>query len=121
MKQLRRVDGSARRAGVTLTELMVAIAIIAVLAGLTFAFLAVGQRAAERFEAQASASGVMSAKSTPPRIPPAGSQKVPNRYIVTFKPSVTDPHAEAARLAKTVPAHILSVYTHALHGCAVRI
>src|SRR6267143_1044017 len=120
MGTLRRTHRTGRRAGVTLTELLVVISIIATLAGLTFTVLAAAEQATARIEAQVASVTPKEGKKRQPRRPPP-AQWVPNQYLVTFKRTVKNPQTEADRLATSVPANILHVYTTALCGCSLRL
>jgi hypothetical protein len=107
-----------------LTELIVVVSIIALLIGLTCVYLKTGEDAATRLENQMVAANPQLHKfkrKTGVNRPPAGSLAIPNQYIVTFAPTVTNPQALAAQLAQTVPANVLHVYTTAIKGCSVRI
>jgi subtilisin family serine protease len=111
----------SRRAGVTLTELLVSVAVIVTLAALTLIVFSSAQRFADKLEGQVAQVSAAHAKKHPPLLPPVGPQPVPNQYVVTFKPSVTNPQAEAKRLSGAVPAQVLHVYNTALKGASVRI
>jgi prepilin-type N-terminal cleavage/methylation domain-containing protein len=121
MKVLHRRATAARRGGVTLVELLVAISVIALLAGLTFICFHVGHRAADNVTNQVSAVNPKAARQLRSSVPMKPSTIIPNQYVVAFDNSVTNPQAAATQLAKTVPATVLHVYTSAFKGCAVRI
>lgn len=121
MGPLRQTSRVYRRAGVTLTELLVAISVIVVLVGLTFTMFTAAERAIDSLETQIAMAGPEYSKKRSPRRPPKLPDLVPNQYIVTFKRTVGDPKAEANRLGQSVPAQVLSVYTTAFKGAAVRI
>src|SRR5260370_19093760 len=120
MGSQRQTGRAYRRAGVTLTELLVVISIIVVLVGLTFTLFDAANQATERIQEQV-ASAQTHGRRQGPRVPPTQVKWIPNQYLVTFKGSVTNPQAEADRLATSVPANVLDVYTTALKGCSVRI
>jgi subtilisin family serine protease len=104
--------------------LVVTVCIISVLVGLTAVFFAYAQDAADKLQKQLVSISPKEARPHPPRRNPKHSHKVPNQYLVTFNNTVTDPAAEANRLAQTVPATVLSVYRNVptkFGGCAVRI
>jgi subtilisin len=113
---------SCRRAGVTLIELMIALSTIAVLLGLTFILFQHAERSNSNVEAKVVrfSPELRKAKYRMQRDFDM-NKKVPDQYIVNFKPSVRHPHTEAARIAKSVPAKILHVYRHAVKGVSVRI
>jgi subtilisin family serine protease len=120
MGSLRQTSRAYRRAGVTLTELLVVISVIVVLVGLTFTMFEAAQRATDRIHEQV-ASANPHFKKRAPRVPPTQTRWIPNQYLVTFKGTVTNPQKEADRLATSVPAVLLNVYSTALKGCSVRI
>jgi aqualysin 1 len=51
----------------------------------------------------------------------AGSELIPDQYIVVFRGDVTDPAALAGTLVTTAGGSLLYVYTHALKGFAARL
>jgi prepilin-type N-terminal cleavage/methylation domain-containing protein len=120
MSTSRRTQGTFRRAGVTLIELLVVVSIIVVLVGLTFTMFSIAEQAVDRIEAQVASANPKASKTHPPSRP-LTPRTIPNQYVVTFNRSVTNPKAEAARLAQAVPANVLNVYTTAIKGCAVCI
>ena len=118
---MTRIRSTPRRAGVTLAEMVVAIAIVATLAGLTMVMFVAAQRTADNMDNMVAQVNAKLAKARAPRRPPVGPQPVPNQYLLTFNNSVTNPQAEATRLAGAVPAQVLHVYTAVFKGAAVRI
>src|SRR5262245_20598898 len=94
-----------RRAGVTLIELLAAVSIIAVLVSLTFGMFTYAERANKHYDVQVAKASPQHRQASY-RVPRHGAtpMQIPNQYTVTFKPSVTNPAAEAARIAAAVPA-----------------
>lgn len=123
MKPLPHWGSPMRRGGVTLVELVVAVGIVALLSSLTLLLLTVGHRAAENVTNQVAAVNPKAAtpKRRPNNMALKPSLPVANQYLVVFNKSVTNPQAEANRLAQTVPATVLHVYNAAIKGCALRI
>jgi subtilisin family serine protease len=104
-----------------LTELLVAVCVVGILVGLTFAMFASAHRFADRLEGQVAQVSPKHAKKRAPRRPATTPQWIPNQYVVRFNASVTNPQAEATRLAGAVPAQVLSVYRNVFKGASVRI
>src|SRR5438309_1597727 len=114
MQPLRRTHRRPRRAGVTLTELLVAVSIVGILAGLTFTAFSVAQHAVDKLEGDVAKASPQHAKKKRPNHTPRLAKWVANQYLVTFRKSVADPQAEANRLAQTLPASLVAVYTTAV-------
>ena len=115
-----------RRPGVTLIELLVTVAVISVLAALTYYFFSAARRTADNIEAQvadakkhlAKANGPVKKKATPtPRTTRPGF--VPDEYIITFQDSVTEPATEAERIAAANNGTVKFQYRGVLHGFAL--
>src|SRR4051812_40276891 len=90
---------TARRTGVTLTELLVAVSIIAVLLSLTFGLFTFAERTTKRYQtevAKVSTSHRQAAYKVPRSMPLI--KQVPNQYTVKFSAAVTNPRAEALRM-----------------------
>jgi subtilisin len=117
------------RPGWTLTELLVVIAVILILAALGFFLVQSGHDAAQRIHAEAHAAALKVKRSQ--QLRPAQSKKtlakvnrqrptgpVPNRYIVQFK-ATTNPTAAAGELAREAGAQIHHVYSGVFAGAAV--
>jgi subtilisin family serine protease len=88
--------------------------------GLSFYLFGFAQHAADTFVAEANAAKFKMRKIQARRTPKE-AVPVPNQYIVTFKRSVTDPKAEADRLAQTVSGTVLQVYNTVFMGCGLRV
>jgi subtilisin len=140
-----------KRNAVTLTELLVSISIIGLLATLIFtgyryAFNATERTGGEvqsalaqvaRSEAEAlkvtrpahtSQTGLPSLNTSgDPKTRPAIKSKqmklesVPQEYVIAFAPSVKDPAAEARRMAAQFGGQVLAVYTRIKAAAALRI
>jgi subtilisin family serine protease len=104
-------------------ETVIAVAFIAVLVGLTFVFvLPFAQRAADHAEGQAAIANPALRKAKRPVNKAAiAMQKVPNQYVVTFRPSVSVPKNTAKFLAATYSGKVLNVYSKAYRGCTLEI
>src|SRR5437764_1909383 len=91
-----------RRAGVTLIELLVSVSIVAILAGLTYFLVGIGERASDQLTTKLSAVAphMISRPSTPVNRHMGKAKPVPNQYLVTFNASVTNAHAAAVQLEK---------------------
>lgn len=118
-----KVRAAARR-GVTLTELLVVIAIVGVLASLSFVLFTSAVQYADRVEDQV--ARVKQRNDRPREVrkddwkkPKPRPDIIANQYIITFKPGVTDPRAEAFRLGQMYVADVLQVYTGVFKGCAL--
>lgn len=139
----------ARRRGFTLTEILVVISIIGILASLTYTLVSVGFNSARRYEAMAeTAKRTLEAEHTAPHrqnVPPiivtptapplivkvdrskfvarpaVDAPAVPQEYIVEFPSSVTDVRAEANRLATQYDGKVLSTFSKLKKSAALRI
>ena len=128
------------RSAYTLTEILVVIGIICILAGLSFAVFRAASKTADKYDAiaktaqdhlaapNASSKRVATKSLLTPGKPKLPSQTktnvpsaVPDEYIVTFTPEVADARAEAQRLATRYGGSVLSVYARMLNGCALKI
>jgi hypothetical protein len=122
---------SARRRAVTLTEIVVVIAIITTLTGLSFVAFSAALKFADKLEDDvassvnnvrkhagntlpASAAKVKATSAAPPRV-----DRVPGQYIVTLKTMGPNIPQEAQRLAALVDGTLLRVYTVAVPGFAI--
>lgn len=121
-----RTRHAAARRGVTLVELLVVIAVVGVLASLTFVLFASAVQFTDRVENQV--ARVKQRNDRPREVRKDDSKKrkarpdiIPNQYIVTFKPAVANPGAEAFRLGQLYVADVLHVYTGVFRGCALRL
>jgi prepilin-type N-terminal cleavage/methylation domain-containing protein len=128
-----------RRSAYTLTEILVVIGIICILAGLSFAVFRAASKTADKYDAIAKtaqdhlAAPNASAKRVPKSLLGQAKSKkpsqpktdvpsaIPGEYIVTFTPGVADAGAEAQRLATRYGGKVLSVYTRIQKACALKI
>jgi subtilisin family serine protease len=104
-------------------ETVVAIAVVAVLIGLTFIFVPMAQKAADHAEGKAALVNPALRKAKRPvnRSQALLGKVVPNQYVIKFKPSVTDVKAAAKRLAENHWGKVLHVYTKAYKGCTLQV
>jgi subtilisin len=128
------------RSAYTLTEILVVIGIIGILAALSFAVFKAATKTADKYDAIAKvakdhlAAPNASSRRVPtksllgaakPKMPSKPKSDVPSaipeEYIVTFTPEVADADAEAKRLATQYGGKVLSVYTRVLTACALKI
>jgi prepilin-type N-terminal cleavage/methylation domain-containing protein len=121
MQPPRQTHRRPRRAGVTLTELLVAVSIVGILVGLTFTAFSVAQHAVDRLEGDVAKASPQQAKKKRARVATQRPRWVANQYLVTFRKSVANPQAKANRLAQTLPASLVAVYSKAIKGCTLRI
>ena len=108
-----------KRSAVTLLEMLIAMVIIGILAGLTFLMFSHAEKTAENIEAQ-----VHSAKSGKKKgmtRKATGPKSSENSVIVVFKPGTANPKAEAVRLAELCAGSVLYNYSGPFLGCALKI
>lgn len=128
-----RMPPLSSRRGVTLTEIVVAIAIILVLATLSFVGFSSAKKFADKTEhatqtavLRVNAAGKKANNAPVPPfsvVPPFNAprqDRIPGQYFVGFQKSVTDPHAEARRLAAMVGGRVLGVYPRVIFGCGLQ-
>src|SRR2546421_426375 len=118
-----------RRPGVTLTEIVVVIAIILVLASLSFVAFSSAKNFADRTEhatqttvmrVHRTAKGTMPPIYVGPALPgPPRPERYPGHYFVAFRAAVANPQAEAHRLAALVEGRVVGVYVHGVRGCGL--
>src|SRR5436190_12263952 len=106
-----------RRPGVTLTEIVVVIAIILVLASLSFVAFSSAKTFADRTEHatqttvikvyRTAGKGTIPPIYVGPALPgPPRPDRYPGHYFVAFRSAVANPHAEAHRLAALVQGRV---------------
>lgn len=120
------------RAAATLTEILAVIAIITVLASLSYFSFSAAKGFADKIEADTRlAVGYVSrhgkgdakastALATAPTTTPVRPVRVAGEYYVGFTAAVTNPNADAQRLATLVGGTVAGVYTRGVFGCGLR-
>lgn len=120
------------RTATTLTEIIVVMAIIMVLAGLSFSAFSAAKGFADKMEADTQLAlghvgrhgkNDVKASQAIQAVVAAKSQSQPVRvsgaYYVGFAKGVTDPNAQAQRLAGIVGGKVHGVYTRGTFGCGL--
>lgn len=116
-----------RRSAFTLTELLVVVAVIAVLTGLTFTLFASAARSVEGLQARVTAAHsseklkeikILPEKAGVGGTGPGRPKYIEDQYLLILK---GDPGVEAARLAAASGGKVLFVYRSALWGCALQV
>ncbi len=108
----------ARRSAVTLMEILVVLAIIGILAGLTFVLSTSSKKAAVDMQVQIARAKAK--KSTLPKKSPPLAWKE-NEYIVVFKPGTKNSKSQAQRLAQLCQGAVIHDYDGPFLGCALMI
>src|ERR1043165_40145 len=118
-----------RRSAATLVEIVAVIAIISIMAGLSFYMFSSAKGFADRIASDANmAVATIGAKTgTKPSSPSSNSttgttghaapprpQRIPGQYFVAFNSSVTNPNANALRLASLVGGQVLMMFNSSL-------
>ncbi len=128
---MRRNHLLTRRSGTTIAEIMVVIAIISSLSTLSFVSFTAAKRFGNRIEnatAKAIAEinrtttknpGIPLVQTPAPSLPQARPERISGQYFVGFSKMVSDPQAEAQRLANLVGGQVRHVYTQGLYGCGL--
>lgn len=115
---------SLKRAAFTLTEFLVVLGIIFMLAGTSFVMFSGAMDFTERLQARASGARMKveasAARGSKQFMSRRYSDAPTDRHIVVFNPTVANPQAEANRLAATYNIQVANVYTNAIKGMVIR-
>lgn len=128
-----RIGCRQRRLGVTLVEIVTVMAIIMILASLSFFAFSSAKSFADRVEGETrsallqvnrsegrkNATGLRIAPAVAPPLTPVSTQRparVPGQYFVGLRASAGNISAESRRLAALVGGRVLGVYPRVVHG-----